>query len=125
MPSSLIHQSKVVQAQLRTDIPDFKVGSVVNVYYKIKEGNKERVQLFSGLVTNRHAVNSLDATFTVLKNSTSGVKVERVFPLHTPAIEKVEVVSFRRARKANIRYLRKIKDPIKTLKTKTVKVLAA
>lgn len=122
MSNLLIQKSKVVSSQLRSDLPDFKVGSVINVFYKIKEGNKERVQIFSGLVTNKHGGSSIDATFTVLKNATGSIKVERTFPLHSPSIEKIVVVSYNRAKKANLRYLKKVKDPIKALKTIPVKI---
>jgi large subunit ribosomal protein L19 len=123
MSHHLITKSKVVTSQLRSDIPDFKPGSVVEVHYKIKEGNKERIQVFQGLVTKRHGGTSLDATFTVLKNSTAGIKVERTFALHSLMIDKLVIVSgLQRARKSNVSYLRKVKDPVKTLRTKPLKV---
>jgi large subunit ribosomal protein L19 len=122
MSHSLLQSSTVVTSQLRTDIPEFKVGSVVDVHYKIKEGNKERVQVFSGVVTNAHAGNGLDATFTVLRNSTAGVKVERTFPLHSPLIEKVVLASpLQQAKRANLKHLRTVKDPLKSVKTKPLK----
>lgn len=122
MTHQLMQKSKVVTAQLRTDIPEFKVGTVVSVHYKIKEGNKERIQAFSGIVTVRHGGNSLDATFTVLKNATAGVKVTRTFPLHSPLIDKVELMSpLQRTKQATLHYLNNVKDPIKTARAKVVR----
>jgi large subunit ribosomal protein L19 len=123
MSNQLLKTSQVITSQLRNDLPEFKVGSVINVHYKIKEGNKERIQIFTGLVIKKHAGESIDATFTVLKNSTAGIKVERTFPLHSPMIEKIVLVSAsQRARKANLSFLHKVKDPIKSVKTKPIKV---
>ena len=121
MSNSLLQRSSVVTSQLRSDIPDFNSGSVVDVYYKIKEGNKERVQVFSGIVINVHNKTNLDATFTVLKVASGSIKVERTFPIHSPFIEKVVVKTNARAKKANLRYLHKVKDPIKQVKTRAVK----
>lgn len=122
MSNTLLRSSSVVTSQLRTDIPDFKVGSIVEVHYKIKEGNKERVQVFAGIVTNQHGGKTLDSTFTVLKNSTAGIKVERTFPLHSPFLDKVVVTKLQRAKKANLRFLKTTKDPLKSIRTKSVKV---
>lgn len=122
MTHILLKKSKVVQEQLRQDIPDFKAGSVISVHYKIKEGNKERIQVYTGIVISRKGGNSLDATFTVLKNATGGIKVYRTFPIHSPLIDKIVVTSFQRARQSKLYYLGAIKDPIKSVRTKTVKV---
>ncbi len=123
MSSHLIRNSFVVQNQLRKDIPDFKTGALVDVHYKIREGNKERIQVFSGVVIKRHAGGGIDATFSVLKNSTSGVKVVITFPLHSPLIEKIVLVSpLRRARRSKLYYLKQVKDPAKSVRTKPVKV---
>jgi len=122
MSNTLLRSSTVVTSQLRTDIPDFRVGSVVEVHYKIKEGTKERVQVFTGIVTNQHAGKTIDATFTVLKNSTAGIKVERTFPLHSPFLDKVVVTKLQRAKKANLRFLKTTKDPLKAVRTKPIKI---
>jgi large subunit ribosomal protein L19 len=125
MTYQILLNSKVVQNQLRSDIPDFKTGTVVDVHYKISEGNKERVQIFSGIVIDRHGGNSLDATFTVLKNATAGIKVTRTFPLHSPHIAKVELVSrLQRTKQASLYHLHEQKDPIKVARTKSVKSIA-
>jgi large subunit ribosomal protein L19 len=123
MSNLLLQTSSVIQNQKRTDLPEFKTGCVVEVHYKIKEGDKERIQVFTGVVIKRHAGNSLDATFSVLKNSTNGVKVIRTFPLHSPWIEKIVLVSpLQRARRSKLYYLKSVKEPIKALRVKPVKV---
>jgi large subunit ribosomal protein L19 len=120
MSHHLIKASTVVTEQLK-EVPEFKVGSVVSVHYKIVEGNKERIQVFKGVVIDRHEKNSINATFTVLKNSTQGVKVERTYPIHSPLIDKIVVhTEDIRARKAYLGYLLNVKDPIKTVRTKKI-----
>lgn len=91
-------------SQVRTDLPEFDSGDNVSVHYKIKEGNKERIQVFQGTVLQRRN-SGLDETFTVRKMS-SGVGVERIFPVHSPNIEKVEVNRRGKVRRARIFYLR-------------------
>lgn len=123
MSNQLLRKSSVINSQLRNDIPDFKTGTVVEVHYKIKEGEKERVQVFKGIVTAKKGGNTIDATFTVLKNSTAGVKVERTFPIHSPLVVKVVLVSdLQRAKQSKLYHLSKVKDPVKSVKVKKVKV---
>jgi large subunit ribosomal protein L19 len=90
--------------QLRTDMPKLRSGDTVRVHVKIKEGDKYRIQLFEGVVLGikRHGISS---TFTVRKVS-SGYGVERIFPLHSPILEKVEVVKQGKVRRARLYYLR-------------------
>lgn len=97
--------NSISQEAQRTDLPDFKVGDRVTVHYKIKEGNKERIQLFQGDVLQRRN-SGIDEMFTVRKIS-NGVGVERIFPLHSPFIEKIEVNRHGKVRRARIFYLRK------------------
>ncbi len=94
----------VDNTQLRTDIPKLRSGDTVRVHVKIKEGDKYRIQVFEGIVLalKRHGISS---TFTVRKVS-SGYGVERIFPLHSPLIEKVEVVKEGKVRRARLYYLR-------------------
>ena len=94
----------VDNSQLRTDIPKLRSGDTVRVHVKIKEGDKFRIQLFEGVVLSikRHGISS---TFTVRKVS-SGYGVERIFPLHSPILEKVEVVKQGKVRRARLYYLR-------------------
>ncbi len=91
-------------AQLKENITEFKVGDTVRVYGKIKEGNRERIQMFEGIVIKRQG-GSTKETFTVRKSS-SGVGVEKTWPLHTPNIEKIEVVRRGKVRRAKLNYLR-------------------
>lgn len=122
MSSDLLRTSSITTSQLRTDIPDFVVGSIIVVYYKIKEGEKERIQAFKGIVTNRHGGQTIDATFTVTKVTINNIKVERTFPLHSPNIDKIEVVELKRARRSNINELAITrKDYSKSGRFKTVK----
>jgi large subunit ribosomal protein L19 len=95
---------KVEQQQLKKDIPSFRAGDTVRVHVKIKEGDKERIQVFEGaVIARRRAANH--STFTVRKMS-FGQGVERIFPLHSPIIEKIEVVRSGRVRRAKLYYLR-------------------
>ena len=91
-------------AQLKENVGNFSVGDTVNVYAKIKEGNRERVQVFEGVVLKRQGGSSRE-TFTVRKNS-NGIGVEKTWPLHSPSIEKVEVVRHGKVRRAKLNYLR-------------------
>ncbi|MBM4399675.1 MAG: 50S ribosomal protein L19, partial [Candidatus Cloacimonetes bacterium] len=89
---------QVGREQLRTDYPEFKVGDTVKVHYKIKEGAKERVQVFQGIVIQKRGA-GISKTFTVRKVS-YGVGVERVFPQHSPMIDKLEIVRYGHVRRA-------------------------
>ena len=90
--------------QLKENVPQFNVGDTVKVYGKIKEGNRERIQIFEGTVLKKQG-GSTRATFTVRKNS-NGVGVEKTWPLHSPNVEKVEVVRKGKVRRAKLNYLR-------------------
>ena len=94
----------ITQEYERTDIPEFSVGDTVKVYLKVKEGNKERIQVFEGFVLKRQN-GGVSETFTVRKIS-SGVGVEKTFPLHSPKIEKIELVRQGDVRRAKINYMR-------------------
>ena len=91
-------------AQLKAEVPEFRVGDTVRVHALIKEGNRERVQVFEGTVLKKQGGSSR-ATFTVRKNS-NGVGVEKTWPLHSPNVEKVEVVRRGKVRRAKLNYLR-------------------
>ena len=90
--------------QLKENVPEFNVGDTVKVYAKIKEGNRERIQVFEGTVLKKQG-GSTRATFTVRKNS-NGIGVEKTWPLHSPNVEKVEVVRKGKVRRAKLNYLR-------------------
>ena len=96
----------VEKEYLKAELPTFKAGDKVTVHYKIKEGNKERIQLFQGDVIQRRN-SGLSATFTVRKIS-NGVGVERIFPLHSPNIDKIEVNKIGKVRRSRIFYLRQL-----------------
>ena len=96
--------AKLEQSQLRSDLPEFRCGDTVKVHYKIVEGEKERVQVFQGIVLKRHRA-GVRSTFTVRKVS-FGVGVERIFLQRSPRIEKVEVVSRGIVRRSRLFYLR-------------------
>lgn len=90
--------------QLKEKVDEFAVGDTVKVYGKIKEGNRERIQVFEGVVLKRQGGSSRE-TFTVRKNS-NGVGVEKTWPVHSPNVEKVEVVRKGKVRRAKLNYLR-------------------
>lgn len=98
---------ELTQEQLRTDIPAFRPGDTVRVHAKVVEGTRERIQLFEGVVIKRRG-GGISETFTVRKIS-SGVGVERTFPLHTPKIEKIEVKRRGKVRRAKLYYLRSLR----------------
>jgi large subunit ribosomal protein L19 len=93
--------------QMRTDIPQFKPGDTVKVHVRIREGDKERIQVFQGVVIRKRK-GKINSTFTVRKIS-YGIGVERIFPLHSPMIDKVELVSRGRVRRSRLYYLRKLR----------------
>lgn len=99
--------AKIQELQLRKDIPAFSPGDTLRVHVRIREGEKDRVQVFEGVCIGRKN-SGLGSTFTVRKDS-SGVGVERVFPLHSPRIEKVEIKDKGRVRRAKLFYLRDLK----------------
>lgn len=105
---------KIEQGQMKKDLPDFRAGDNVRVHVKIKEGDKERVQVFEGAVIGRRRAAS-HSTFTVRKIS-FGHGVERIFPLHSPVIEKIEVVRSGHVRRAKLNYLRKLRGKAARIK---------
>ncbi|HWO10617.1 MAG TPA: 50S ribosomal protein L19 [Polyangiaceae bacterium] len=99
--------AKIEEANLRSDVPAFRVGDTVAVHYKIVEGDKLRVQVFKGIVIKRHRAGAR-STVTVRKTS-FGVGVERTFMVHTPRLDKIEVVSRGVVRRARLFYLRDLR----------------
>jgi len=102
--------------QMRVDLPPFQAGDTVKVHSRIKEGDKERIQVFEGVVIRKRKGNT-GATFTVRKIS-YGVGVERIFPVHSPTIDKIEIISKGKVRRARLYYLRKLKGKAARLKEK-------
>jgi len=94
----------IEQQQIRDDHPDFRVGDNVKVHYRVVEGSRERIQVFQGTIIRRHGASNRE-TFTVRKVS-FGVGVERTFPVHSPKIAEVEIVSRAKVRRAKLYYLR-------------------
>ena len=105
---------KIEQEHMRIDIPQFRAGDTVNVHIRIIEGEKERIQVFKGTVIKVHR-GGTSGTFTVRKVS-GGIGVERIFPLHSPSIEKIEVVTRGKVRQGRIFYLRKLKGKAARIK---------
>ena len=101
-PSEII--KNIEAEQLKAEVPEFSVGDTVKVYGKIKEGNRERIQVFEGVVLKKQGGSNRE-TFTVRKFS-NGVGVEKTWPLHSPNVEKVEVVRYGKVRRAKLNYLR-------------------
>lgn len=99
--------NSLVKEQLKTDLPEFKSGDTVTVHVRIVEGTRERIQLFEGVVIRRRG-GGISETFTVRKIS-YGVGVERTFPVHTPKIDKIDVVRRGRVRRAKLYYLRDLR----------------
>jgi large subunit ribosomal protein L19 len=98
---------KLVQAEtLRTDLPAFAAGDTINVHVKIKEGNKERIQQFQGVVLQRRG--SASTEMVTVRKVSNGVGVERIFPIHSPSIDKIELVKQGKVRRARIFYLRNL-----------------
>lgn len=103
-------------ASLKSDVPDFRAGDTVKVHVKVVEGNKTRVQVFQGVVIARSGA-GINETFTVRKVS-YGVGVERIFPVHTPIVEKIEVVSRGDVRRAKLYYLRDLRGKAAKIREK-------
>jgi large subunit ribosomal protein L19 len=103
--SNLIRE--ITQEQFKSDIPSFRPGDTLKVNVKVIEGQRERIQLFEGVVIKRRG-SGISETFTVRKIS-NGVGVERTFPIHSPRLDKIEVVRHGKVRRAKLYYLRKLR----------------
>jgi len=110
------HMETIEKEQMRMDLPDFAVGDTVKVHFKIVEGEKERIQTFEGVVIRKRK-GGVGATFTVRKVS-YGIGVERIFPSHSPRIEKIEIINRGRVRRARLYYLRELRGKAARIKTK-------
>jgi large subunit ribosomal protein L19 len=106
--------AELEQAQIRSDIPAFRPGDTLKLNVRVKEGNRSRIQVFQGIVIRRQGGGARE-TFTVRKVS-YGVGVERTFPLHTPAIDSIEVVTRGRVRRAKLYYLRSLRGKAARIK---------
>jgi large subunit ribosomal protein L19 len=117
MSSNIIE--RIDREQMRYDMPDFRPGDSVRVHIRIIEGNKERVQVFEGVVIRRRRGN-MGATFTVRKIS-HGVGVEKTFALHSPRLEKVEIVTRGKVRRSRLYYLRGLRGKAARIKAKDLR----
>ena len=106
----------LLQSQLKKDRLDVKPGDTVRIHQKIKEKDKERIQVFEGTVLTRKHGKEITATITV-RRTISGIGIEKIFPLHSPVIEKIEIVKRGKVRRAKLYYLRKAKGKKARLKT--------
>ena len=106
------------QSVVVRELPTFKAGDTVSVHYKIREGNKERIQVYQGVVIQRNSVGT-NETFTVRKVS-NGIGVERIFPINSPNIDKIEVNSHGKVRRAKLYYLRALTGKAARIKSKRV-----
>ncbi|HJA40918.1 MAG TPA: 50S ribosomal protein L19 [Firmicutes bacterium] len=106
--------AEITKEQLKTDLPNFRPGDTVKVHVKVIEGTRERIQVFEGVVIKRRG-GGISETFTVRKIS-YGVGVERVFPLHSPKIAKLEVLRRGKVRRAKLYYLRKLRGKAARIK---------
>ena len=111
--------SSVTNEYMKSDIPAFNVGDTVKVHVKIKEGNRERIQIFEGFVLKKQN-GGIGETFTV-RRIASGVGVEKTFPLHSPLVEKIEVVRRGRVRRARLHYMRQRTGKSAKIKSKSDK----
>ena len=107
------HLVRIVEKDyLKKDVPEIRPGDTVKLHLKVKEGNRERTQVFQGIVIAIRG-SGLSRTITVRRIASGGIGVERIVPIHSPALEKIEVVRKGRVRKAKLYYLRNIKGKIK------------
>lgn len=103
---AVLLMEKLQAAYKRKNLPDFRAGDIVRIREKVREGAKERVAVFEGLVIARKHGTGLDGTFTV-RRVISGMGVERIFPLHSPRLERIEIVKRTRVRRAKLYYVRR------------------
>ena len=106
------------QSVVNKTVPSFKAGDTISVHYKIREGNKERIQVYQGVVIQRNSTGN-NETFTVRKVS-NGIGVERIFPINSPNIDKIDVNSVGKVRRAKLFYLRELTGKAARIKSKRV-----
>lgn len=108
--------AKVINKNKRTDVPEMRIGDTLKVHVKIKEGDKERLQAFEGTLIARNNKGGLGETITVRKISFGGMGVERIFPIHAPVVDHIDVVRSGRVRRAKLYYLRNLRGKAARLK---------
>jgi len=107
--------AQIEQNSLRMDVPDFKAGDTLKLHVKIREGEKQRIQIFQGFVLRRQGESNRE-TFTVRKVS-GGIGVERTFPVHSPMLDKIELVNRGRVRRAKLYYMRELRGKAARIRT--------
>ncbi len=107
---------KITAGQLRQDLPHFRAGDTVRVHFRVREGEKERIQVFEGVVIGRSGA-GVEETFRVRKIS-NGVGVERIFPVHSPRIDRIEVSKIGRVRRTKLYYLRDLSGKAARIRSK-------
>jgi large subunit ribosomal protein L19 len=115
-----IKTESLIKSQLKKDLPDIRPGDLIRVHQQIKEGEKQRKQVFEGIVIAKKHGKGITATITVRKEI-KGIGMEKTFPLHSPLIEKIEVMQKHKVRRAKLYYLRKLKGKKAKLKRKEEK----
>jgi large subunit ribosomal protein L19 len=118
-----VEERGIIESNLKGDLPDIKPGDMIKVHQKIKDKNKERIQIFEGQVLARKHGKGVSATITVRK-VVDGIGVEKIFPIHSPSIEKIEIVRSGKTRRSKLYYLRVAKGRKSKLKTKEAKEVA-
>lgn len=113
----------IEREQMRDDIPDFRAGDTVRALVRVVEGNRERTQAFEGVVIRRRA-GGLNENFTIRRISANGIGVERTFPIHSPRLERIEVVRFGKVRRAKLYYLRGLTGKAARIKERRPKAAA-
>jgi len=108
-----------IKSQMKTDLPDIRPGDTIRVHQKIREGEKERLSVFEGIVIARKHGQEIGATIT-LRREISGIGVERIFPIHLPTIEKIEILKRGKVRRAKLYYLRRAKGKRVRLKSEEI-----
>lgn len=109
--------AEITKGQLKSDLPDFRPGDTVKVHVRVVEGQRERIQMFEGVVIKRHG-GGISETFLVRKIS-YGVGVERTFPVHSPKLEKIEILRRGKVRRAKLYYLRDLRGKAARIKSKS------
>lgn len=122
--TTLATETTIIKEQLKGQIPDIRPGDTLRVHQKIKEGDKERIQIFEGVMLARKHGKGISSTITVRKIS-QGVAVERIFPIHAPFVQKIEVIKRAKVRRAKLYYLREAKGKKARLKAKEFGIAVA
>lgn len=108
--------AKVINKNKRTDVPELRIGDTIKVHVKIKEGEKERIQIFEGTLIARNNRGGMGETITVRKISFGGMGVERIFPIHAPVIDHIDIMRTGKVRRSKLYYIRELRGKAARLK---------